>query len=283
MDIQELKKHLDSISKISNKNWLESLNDRKLKELQFHNDDRDKSRIKELDKDTYEKFYGNRKFYKTIDKSRSFIENWIKENSKNKIFLDYACGNGGHALLAAQSGALLSIGLDISDISIENAKEEAKRLGINNVYFLQADAENTKLPDSSIDTIICAGMLHHLDLSYAFPELRRILAKNGKILAGEALDYNPFIKLYRQLTPAMRTDWEKAHILSLKDVKFAKHFFDIGEIRYWHITSYLGAYLHSLLPVLNFMDGIMTRIPLIRLLAWVFTFELISKKATDKD
>ena len=185
--------------------------------------------------------------------------------------------------MAAQSGASLSIGLDISDISIKNAKEEADRLGLNNIYFLQADSENTKLPDNSIDAIICSGMLHHLDLSYAFPELRRILAKDGRILAIEALDYNPFIKLYRFLTPAMRTDWEKAHILSLKDVRFAKHFFDVGEIKYWHITSYLGAYSSFIQPTLNIIDTVLTRIPIIRLLAWMFTFELISKKTSEKD
>ena len=280
MEINNLITHLDEISRITNQQWLEGLNDRKLKELQFHNADRDKQRIKQLDSDTYEKFYGNKKFYNTVSKSKEFVANWIKTEAKGKVFLDYACGNGNNALLAAQSGALLSIGLDISDISIDNAKEEAKRLGITNVYFLQADAENTKLPDNSIDTIICSGMLHHLDLSYAFPELRRILAKNGKILAIEALDYNPFIKLYRLLTPAMRTEWEKAHILSIKDIRFAEHFFDIGKIRYWHITSYLGAYLPFLQPVLNFIDSILTKIPGIHLLAWMFTFELNSKNST---
>lgn len=280
MEINNLITHLDEISRITNQQWLEGLNDRKLKELQFHNADRDKQRIKQLDSDTYEKFYGNKKFYNTVSKSKEFVANWIKTEAKGKVFLDYACGNGNNALLAAQSGALLSIGLDISDISIDNAKEEAKRLGITNVYFLQADAENTKLPDNSIDTIICSGMLHHLDLSYAFPELRRILAKNGEILAIEALDYNPFIKLYRLLTPAMRTEWEKAHILSIKDIRFAKHFFDIGKIRYWHITSYLGAYLPFLQPVLNFIDSILTKIPGIHLLAWMFTFELNSKNST---
>lgn len=50
-----------------------------------------------------------------------------------------------------------------------------------------------------------------------FDVLRRILKPNGVILAVEALDYNPMIKLYRIMTPEMRTEWEKAHILSYKD------------------------------------------------------------------
>lgn len=190
--------------------------------------------------------------------------------------MDYACGNGGNVIKAAKYGATLAIGLDISRVSVENAKREAEKAGVNkNTYFIQADAENTMLPDDSIDAIICSGMLHHLDLSYAFPELRRILCPGGRILAGEALNYNPAIKLYRYLTPQMRTEWEKAHILNLRDIRFAKRFFEIGEIRYWHITSILAPYMKFALQALNWIDEFLTRIPIVRLMAWIFTFELI--------
>jgi SAM-dependent methyltransferase len=93
----------------------------------------------------------------------------------------------------------------------------------------RADAENTRLPAASIDRVLCSGMLHHLDLSCALPELQRILAPGGRILAVEALDYNPAIKPYHYLTPDMRTDWEKSHILNLKDVAYAGRFFTVGE------------------------------------------------------
>lgn len=121
-------------------------------------------------------------------------------------------------------------------------------------------------------------MLHRLDLTQAFPELQRILAPGGVILGVEALDYNPIIKLYRQLTPDMRTEWEKAHILSLKDIRFARRYFDLGEIRYWHIASIAGGKFPTLLPFLDRLDVILTRIPGVRLMAWIFTFELKSKK-----
>jgi SAM-dependent methyltransferase len=145
---------------------------------------------------------------------------------------------------------------------------------------VQADAENTKLPDNSVDVVICSGMLHHLDLSYAFPELRRILAPGGKILAVEALDYNPAIKLYRLLTPAMRTEWETAHILSLKDVRFARRFFNVGELRYWHVTGILAPHV-SFIParVFDVVDAAIERIPGAQLLAWMFTFVMEKNRA----
>lgn len=274
MSNQELKEFIKSIEKIPNQEWIAGLEERKLKELEFHDRDRDRNLKENLDKDTFDKFYGNKKFYSTVQKSTDYTDKWLRENAPGKVFLDYACGEGNNAIKARKYGASLSIGFDISNVSVENAKERVKNENIDNVIFFQADAENCRLPNDSVDLIICSGMLHHLDLSYAFPELRRILKPGGKILCVEALDYNPIIKLYRLLTPDMRTDWEKAHILSLKDVNFAKRFFTVQNIKYWHITSYIGAYARFLIIPLNFIDSILTKIPGVRLMSWIFTFEL---------
>jgi len=278
--LAELKLAIENIKSITNEAWIGSLDDRKIKELEFHNRDRDPEFVETAatDSDTFEKFYGNKKFYRTVQRSTEYVDDWIKVNAKGKVFLDFACGNGEHAIKASESGAELALGLDISDVSINNAEQEATKRKLENILFFQADCEDTKLPDDSVDVIICSGMLHHLDLSYVFPELRRILKDKGKILAIEALDYNPFIKLYRLITPDMRTEWEKAHILSFADLKFAERFFDVKNVKYWHVVSYAGAYLEKLLPFLNFMDSIMERIPLLRVMSWIFTFELHSNK-----
>ncbi len=282
MELEELRSHLQEMEKISDEYWLNSLSERKKKELEFHDMHRDRSKAEEMrqaDADTYEKLYGNKKFYSTTALSNSYMDEWIKNNVKDKVVLDYACGNGLNAIRAAKAGAKLAIGIDISRTSVQNAANDAKEAGLaDNTYFLQSDAENTKLPADSIDIVICCGMLHHLDLSYAFPELRRILAPGGKLLAIEALDYNPLIKLYRTITPAMRTEWEKAHILDMSDVRFAKRFFDIGEVKFWHITSIIAPYAPKLLPILNAIDKILTGTPLVKYLAWIFTFELIKEK-----
>jgi ubiquinone/menaquinone biosynthesis C-methylase UbiE len=278
MELAPLLTCIDEIDRISNQTWLDSLDDRKRAELDFHNRDRDRKATVALDQDTYEKFYANKKYYNTVGLSHQYVEAWVRQHAPGKVFLDYACGNGTRAIEAAQAGAALSLGLDISDVSVRNAQADARAMGLGNIRFFQADAENTRLPDSSVDVIICSGMLHHLDLSYSFPELRRILAPGGRILAVEALDYNPAIKLYRKLTPAMRTEWESSHILGLQDVAFASRFFDLGELRYWHVTSYAAGRFPALLGVLNALDGLLTRVPWIQRLAWIFTFELRSKK-----
>lgn len=281
MQLEELRSELPKIANRSaEKDWFSTLEPRKKAELEFHNKNRDQKKIENLPQDTYELLHGNRKFYATTTLSHEYINDWMLKNVPGKVFLDYACGNGGCAIDAAQKGAGLAIGLDISEVSVEIGRESAKANNLENTFFVQGDCEHTGLPSNSIDTILCSGMLHHLDLTQAFPELLRILKPGGKILAVEALDYNPAIKLYRHMTPSMRTEWEKNHILSMKDIKYAKQFFKIGEIKFWHITS-IGAALmsNSLRPgtlrVLNAVDKFLTKIPGIQLMSWQITFELI--------
>jgi len=279
VDIQAFTKQLLQVEAIPSEEWLSGLDERKRKELEFHDKYRDRLKEETLDKDTFEKIYGNRKYYFATVLSKEYVDEWIAREAGGRIFLDYACGNGVNAIKAAKAGAALAVGIDISPVSVGNARQDAARDGVSeNTRFLQADAENTRLPAASIDRILCSGMLHHLDLSCALPELQRILAPGGRILAVEALDYNPAIKLYRHLTPDMRTDWEKGHILGLRDLAYARRFFTLGEVRYWHITSILAPYMKSLLPFFNGFDRVLTRIPLVRLMAWIFTFELVKEK-----
>ena len=108
------------IESVTNEQWITNLEDRKLKELEFHNKDRDPEFVElaRKDQDTFEKFYGNKKYYKTTKLSVDYIDQWIKNNSEGKICLDYACGNGIYAFKMAESNPDLVLGLDISDVSI---------------------------------------------------------------------------------------------------------------------------------------------------------------------
>lgn len=287
VDLPSLRKTLQEMeNRFQGKDLAQILEPRKIAELEFHNRDRDEHLTKSLPQDMYELLHGNKKYYSTVQLSEEYVDNWIRANSPGKVVLDYACGNGIKARMAAREGAALSIGMDISDISVGNGRRKAEQEGIaDRCVFVQGDCENTGLPTNSIDTIICRGMLHHLDLSYAFPELRRILKPGGKILCVEALDYNPLIKAYRMSTPSMRTEWEKNHILSLRDVNFASRFFEVENVKYFHLLSPLAAFfsksdtvMKPLLSLFNSLDKVLTRMPLIKLWAWQFTFVLVKRK-----
>ncbi len=280
---KELINYLKNPKKKS-KSWVENLEERKKEELEFHNFDREKSEEEIIKKQEEIQVHSNKKFYSITYTQTKYIDDWLKENLKNKIFLDYACGDGLTSIKASKYKPSLIIGIDISDVSIVNASKLAKSNGLNNAFFLQADCENTELPDNSVDIILCQGMLHHLDLKIAFPELNRILKKGGKILCVEALSVNPLIQLYRDLTPEMRTEWEKAHILGPKELKFAKKFFKVNDVKYWFLFSlfsvpFRNTFLFKYINMfLSKIDNIILKIPYIQRLAWQFTFVLNKKK-----
>jgi SAM-dependent methyltransferase len=181
-------------------------------------------------------------------------------------------------------GVDLAVGIDISEVSIQNCVQNAKRDGLEaKTRFLQRDCEDTGLPDACVDRVLCNGMLHHLDLSRAFPELDRILAPGGEIFCYEALEYNPAIKLYRNLTPDLRTEWEKDHILGLQDLRNASRWFDVKDIQYHCLVSPLATFLPTG-PIRDAgirvgwaVDSVLTRVPGLRLWSWIFTFRLVKK------
>lgn len=274
-----LRAELQRIANTNGDQWYAALEPRKQKESEFHDKMRDAAQIEAVGKDQYEEFFSNHRFYRTATLSREYFFDWVTRNSAGRTVLDFACGDGDVALRAAAAGARLAIGIDISGVSVQNARRVSAERGLTDkTFFLRADCENTGLPPSSVDVVICAGVLHHLDVRRAFPEIQRILAPGGRVIAFEALDYNPLIKLYRNRNAHQRTEWEKAHILSLREVRLAREYFDVGEIRYFHMASIAGVWLPGLLPLLNGVDRVLTRIPGVQLMSWMFTFELLSTK-----
>lgn len=272
----ELREIAKTIDKRNDPDWLTSQDERKRLESEFHNKKHEEMEEAKANKamDTYEAIYTNRKYYKAVRACSDYLANWIGTECKGKIVLDYCCGVGGSSIKAAQAGADLVIGIDISESSLKVAQERAEAEGVaDRIVFVLGDAENTGLPDGSIERGICSGVLHHLDLQFAIPELDRVAAPGAKILAGEALDYNPAIKLYRMRTPDIRTEWEKAHILSMKDVRFIRGFFDVPDVRFWHIVGIAGPHLPAFFqPILNAVDRVLEKIPFVQRMAWMFTF-----------
>src|SRR5881392_1853386 len=104
-DIAQLRNALSEIDRIADSTWKVNLNSRKLAELQFHDAHRDRQQQASVDQDTYERFYGNKKYYSATDQSRTYVSDWIQREAKGRVFLDYACGDGGNAIEAARAGA----------------------------------------------------------------------------------------------------------------------------------------------------------------------------------
>jgi SAM-dependent methyltransferase len=154
----------------------------------------------------------------------------------------------------------------------------------NSTTYLIRDAENTKFDDNSFDIITEYGALHHVDLEKAFAELARILRPTGKVICNEALAHNPFIHLYRKLTPHLRTAWEVDHIMRKQDLLLASKYFGKIEIKFFHLFTLLAVPLRKtpfflpLLTVLERADSFFLKMPGLKWWAWQIVFILSDPK-----
>jgi ubiquinone/menaquinone biosynthesis C-methylase UbiE len=103
---------------------------------------------------------------------------------KGQQVLDVATGSGLAALLSAPlvgpNGRVT--GTDLSDAMIELARERALTEGIQNVEFLQMDAERLEFPSESFDAVLCAlGLMLFPAPDKALSEMRRVLRTAGSV------------------------------------------------------------------------------------------------------
>lgn len=153
---------------------------------------------------------------KVENQVREFYDNkgWVADNNgklnENVLFRDVKGGKGAYEkkistkpsrILEGRSGTLLIVGggdlpdshisaadgfekvicLDISERALEFSK---RKLGDKGEY-LKASALGMPLPDNSIDAVLCAHMLYHVDRSKqetAVREMIRVTKHGGRIL-----------------------------------------------------------------------------------------------------
>lgn len=279
-EVAGLRAQLARLAQKADARWHDSLCERKKEEM-AHADQYRAQLTQAAGQQPAASVFGNRKWYAAAWKSQEYMRSWIRKHAPGKVFLDYACGFGKTTLLAAEAGAALAVGLDLSEVGLAAARAEAVRRGLQqNTFFLQGDCEATGLPDQSVDVILCCGMLHHLDLSVALPEMHRVLKPGGQCLAVETFKYNPLIWLYRRLTPSYRTRWEENHIIGFPEIALIKRYLDVESLRYWHFFSLLAVPLRRtpLFALLraagDLVDSVILRVFPFSLLAWQVTLEM---------
>lgn len=255
---------------------------RKKEEQEFHN--RLRSGNLKSNKKQYDYYKSNVKYYSVDRGNRQYVNRWLEQRCAGRRVLDYCCGDGRYTFTCAEYGAD-AVGIDISDVSIENCKRSAAEKGLEKrSAFFVMDAEEMKFEDNYFDIILCMGVLHHLDFRKALKELSRVLKPDGKIICTEALGHNPLIQLYRRVTPHLRTEFEAEHILKMSDLKMAEGFFGSIKTSFFHLATIAAVPLRKtpvfdgFLEVMEGIDRVLLRLPVIRTMAWMVIFELSNPK-----
>ena len=122
--------------------------------------------------------YDNGRFYIPI--ANQLIEFANLQNGQK--ILDIATGTGIVALNAAEKigseGKV--IGVDISTGMLNNAKQKLAQTSLQNVEFIEADAEKLDFDDSSLNAILCSLAVCYLtDIPTALRNWHRLIRKDG--------------------------------------------------------------------------------------------------------
>lgn len=122
--------------------------------------------------------------------------------------LDIGCGCGRTtreaAAVAARGNAL---GVDLSEQMLTRARQRAARAGLNNITFLQADAQLYRFVPSSFDVVVSKyGAMFFADPVTAFTNIGRAVRPGGRLalLVWRELGVNPWVALIRAALAAGR-------------------------------------------------------------------------------
>ena len=142
-----------------------------------------------MEKSQYVHGYSNREALRLNDQAET-LEEIIHSDSifnNNSLVLEAGCGVGAQTKIIAKKNPKTNfVSVDISEISLNEAKEKISSLNINNVKFKQGDIYNLPFEDETFDYVFICFLLEHLKKPIdALLELKRVLKNEGMMIVIE--------------------------------------------------------------------------------------------------
>lgn len=260
------------------------MEERKEKEIEYYDKRAEKSLKEGLKGKEITDFEG---FNPNLLSSYRFCYQFLKDKCRDKIILDYGCGNGVHSVFLAKSGAKRVIGIDLSEKSLEIARERIRREGLEGkVEFNLMDCENMDFSENSFDIVFDGGTFSSLDMRKALPEIARVLKPEGFLIGIETFGHNPFTNFKRKINKmtGKRTGWAASHIMQMSDFKKARDYFNGIEVNFFHLVSWLAFPFLGLpggklfLKVLELIDKILLKIGFLKKYSFKVVFTMSNPK-----
>jgi len=209
---------------------------------------------------------------------------------QEKRILDIGSGLGESTVYFALQGACVTA-VDISPEMVASTLRLANQHGVE-VEGVVSSAEGLNVPAGSYDFVYVANSIHHVeDRARLFEQIRSALKPGGRFFSVDPIEYNPAIQVYRSMATEVRTPDERP--LRFADLNLVKRYFvNVGYRHFWILSQalffkyYLIDRIHPNAArywkrifletpdtlwwwrPLRAADELLTRIPLLRWLAW---------------
>jgi len=101
-------------------------------------------------------------------------------NIDQLTLLDQGCGGGRYTTAWKLLGVKKAVGLDVSEIGLDDAKYRANIAGIDNIEFIKGSVLEMPFENESFDIVYSNGVLHHTeDWQKGISEQLRVMKKGG--------------------------------------------------------------------------------------------------------
>ncbi|HSK73955.1 MAG TPA: class I SAM-dependent methyltransferase [Pyrinomonadaceae bacterium] len=177
----------------------------------------------------------------TVERFSNRVENYIKYRptypkeildlfrekmnlQPDSVIADIGSGTGISARLFLENGNTV-YGVEPNAAMREAAESFLK--DFPNFKSVNGTAENTNLPDESVDLVIAAQAFHWFDKAAARKEFQRILRENGFVALiwnERQLDANDFLQDYEKFLLRFGTDYEKVRHDNITGESLAEFF-----------------------------------------------------------
>lgn len=193
-------------------------------------------------------------------------EPWVRTallklgNLKGKRVLDFGCGHGMASTCLARMGAQV-LAFDLSSGYVHEAVCRAKS-NQNSISGVVADGAHLPFRDGSTDAIWGVAVLHHLDLSEAAREIKRVLAPGGQAVFCEPWGGNPLLELARRYLPyAGKERTVDEQPLTANEIRQIQTIFPSAEFQFVQLSGMIRRAWKTcpLLPMLDRLDDALLR------------------------